>query len=366
MWPGTEQPIASRTPALQGIQILRAIAALIVVLHHSLEESMAAVVPLTIPDCFITFGAAGVDIFFVISGFIMFYVSFPNDKAAASPISFLVKRIMRIYPLYWFCVATLLGLWSIGLFHSLQLDADVLVRSIFLFPSEHLVINVSWTLVYEMYFYLIFAATLVYSRPIISLFGTSGAILILYVIGHFAPDGAARIFLTNEIAVEFCFGLFLGYFFQRFPRLFLGARLLSIPGFALILMAPLVVAHENTNGLPGAARLLAWGIPAFLIVLSFLCLKASRTPLQRGMALLGDASYAIYLTHPFVMITYAKLLKGGLANLSQWPMIPFFVLLSVGLGLFVHIFIERRLTNGFRNLLHMPETRAGHAAPPPA
>jgi exopolysaccharide production protein ExoZ len=364
MQSGTEERVTSRTPSLEGIQILRAIAALMVVLHHTLEESMAAATGPKSPDWFTTFGAAGVDIFFVISGFIMFYVSFPTDGAAASPISFLAKRITRIYPFYWFCVALVLGLWSIGLFHSLQLDVDVLVRSIFLFPSEHLVINVSWTLVYEMYFYIIFAATLMCRSPLFSLFGTSGAIFILYIVGHFALDGAVGIFLSNPIAFEFCFGLILAYFFQRFPVVFSAARLLFIPGFTLLLIAPLAVPHEDTNGLPGGARILAWGIPAFLIVLSFLSLKPNRTPLQRGMVLLGDASYAIYLTHPLVMITYARLLKGGLANLSQWPVIPSVVLLSAVLGLFLHVFIERRLTKGFRNLLRFAQTRPDPIAPP--
>jgi exopolysaccharide production protein ExoZ len=163
MQPRAEERIAGRTHSLEGIQVLRAIAALMVVLHHSLEESLAAGAPFKSPDWLTTFGAAGVDIFFVISGFIMFYVSFPTDQAAASPVSFLVKRITRIYPLYWFCMALTLGLWSIGLFRSLQLDADVLVRSFFLFPSEHVINIAVWTLNYEMYFYLVFAATLTFS-----------------------------------------------------------------------------------------------------------------------------------------------------------------------------------------------------------
>jgi exopolysaccharide production protein ExoZ len=349
MQPGIDG-MPSRTLSLEGIQILRAIAALIVVLHHSLEESMAAVAPFKSPDWLTTAGAAGVDIFFVISGFIMFYVSFPPDQAAASPISFLVKRITRIYPFYWFCVALVLGLWSSGLFHSLQLDTDVLVRSIFLFPSEHLIINVSWTLVYEMYFYLIFAVTLTFRRPLVSLFGTTGAILILYSVGHLVTDAAVGVFLGNAIAIEFCFGLALAYLTRRWPGLCSAARLVSIPGFALLVMAPLVVPHANTTGLPGAARVLAWGIPAFLIVLSFLSLKPSRAPLQRVMVLLGDASYAIYLTHPLVMITYARLLKGSLASLPQWPVVPLVVLLSASLGLLMHVLVERRLTETFRGL----------------
>ena len=340
-------------------------------LHHTLEESLAAIAQPKSPDWFTTFGAAGVDIFFVISGFIMFYVSFATDQPAASPASFLLKRIIRIYPFYWFCVALALGLWSIGLFHSLQLDADVLARSISLLPSEHLIVGVAWTLVYEIYFYLIFAASLKFCRPLVSLFGTSVAILILYALGRFAPDAALRVFLGNAIAVEFCFGLILAYLFRQWPWFTPAARLLWIPGFALIVIAPLVVPHANTNGLPSPTRVLAWGVPAFLIVLSFLSLNPNRTPLQRLMVLLGDASYAIYLTHPLVMITYARLLKGRLANLPQWPVIPIVVLLSASLGLLIHVFIERRLIASARGLFgrrlashRFPQEQPRPAAPP--
>jgi peptidoglycan/LPS O-acetylase OafA/YrhL len=114
-------------------------------------------------------------------------------------------------------------------------------------------------------------------------------------------------------------------------------------------------------------RVLAWGIPAFLIVLSFLSLNPNRTPLQRLMVLLGDASYAIYLTHPLVMITYARLLKGGLANVPQWPIIPIVVLLSASLGLLVHVFVERRLLASARGLFnrrlasgHFPQEQPRH------
>jgi exopolysaccharide production protein ExoZ len=355
--------ITGRTLSLEGIQVLRAIAALMVVIHHSLEESMAAVAPFKSMDCLTTFGAAGVDIFFVISGFIMFYVSFPVDRAGPSPISFLSRRIARIYPFYWFCIALMLGLWSLGFFRSLQLDANVLVRSMLLFPSGHLILNVSWTLVYEMYFYLIFAATLPFRKPLISLFGTSAAIFILYAIGSFAPDVALRDFLSNPIAIEFCFGLTLAYLFRHQPGFCRTGRLLWIPGFALLLMAPLVVPHSNTNGLPGAVRVLAWGIPAVIIVLSFLSLKSSRTPLQRAAVLLGDASYAIYLTHPLVMIAYARLLKGGLASWSQLPMVPLVVLLSAVLGLLIHLFVERRLIEFFRDVFDLRSSSARPAAP---
>jgi exopolysaccharide production protein ExoZ len=201
-----------------------------------------------------------------------------------------------------------------------------------------------------MYFYLIFAATLKFCRPLISLFGASAAILILYAVHCFVPGAALRNFLGNAIAVEFCFGLFLAYLFQQMPRFAAAARLLWVPGFALLLIAPMIVPHTDTNGLPSPMRVLAWGVPAFLIVLSFLSLSPDRSPFQRLMVLLGDASYAIYLTHPLVMITYARLLKGSLTNLPQWPVIPIVVLLSASFGVLIHIFVERRLISSAREL----------------
>ena len=103
---GVASPMPSGGERLElvGIQMLRGIAASLVVFHHSLEESLASAVPPTSPDWLTTFGASGVDIFFVISGFIMVYTSFPLRRPPVRPINFVVKRASRIYPFYWFCV----------------------------------------------------------------------------------------------------------------------------------------------------------------------------------------------------------------------------------------------------------------------
>jgi peptidoglycan/LPS O-acetylase OafA/YrhL len=87
-----------------------------------------------------------------------------------------------------------------------------------------------------------------------------------------------------------------------------------------------------------------------MIVLSFLKLDLSRSRLQKFIVPLGDASYALYLTHPFVMITYARLLKGSLADLPQWPVVPVVVALSAGLGLANYILVERKLMAITRHL----------------
>lgn len=81
---------------LVGIQILRGIAASLVVLHHSLEEAGASAVPPTSSDWLTTFGASGVDIFFVISGFIMLHTSYRSGRAPVRSTDFMVRRISRI------------------------------------------------------------------------------------------------------------------------------------------------------------------------------------------------------------------------------------------------------------------------------
>lgn len=341
---------SDRVAPLGGIQILRAVAALLVVFHHALEESLAANTGPKSPDWLTTFGASGVDIFFVISGFIMFYVSFPHNEQPIAPSRFLLKRVLRIYPLYWFCIALVLGLWEVGLFKSLLVNISTLERSIFLLPSTTMIIGIAWTMVYEMYFYLIFAVTLIFANSKVSLYGTGAAILTFYALGQFAPDEALRDFLENPIALEFCFGLLLGSVFTQVARLPDIIRLLWIPGFAFLAAAPLIVYHPTTANLPGFARVWAWGLPAFMIVLSFLKLDLSRSRLQKFMVPLGDASYALYLTHPFVMITYARLLKGSLADLPQWPVVPVVVALSAGLGLATYILVERKLMAITRHL----------------
>src|SRR5438876_1283510 len=176
---------AKRGELLEGIQILRAVAALLVVFHHALEESRAAIPGPKSPDWLTTFGAAGVDIFFVISGFIMLYVSFPAGGPPASPQSFLFSRITRIYPLYWICLATIIALKSVVRSSSLPGDPNVFLGSILLLPGDYMILGPAWTLVYEMYFYIIFAATLIFGKPLISLVATIVAILILYTLADF-------------------------------------------------------------------------------------------------------------------------------------------------------------------------------------
>ena len=301
------------------------------------------------PDWLTTAGASGVDLFFVISGFIMLYVSFPTSSAPLKPGSFLFRRATRIYPLYWICCVGVIVLWMAGLFASKTITASAVIQSMLLVPTPATLIGLSWTLSYEVLFYLIFAATLVFQSRVASALVSTLIITALLFVANRLPDGEITGFLSNPIMLEFCFGLFLALAWAN------GVRpktvLWSVPAFLLIIAAPLFVAHTSTNGLPPLARTIAWGVPSVAVLAGFLSIASPSNRWTRFAMLVGDASYAIYLTHPFVMAVYAKLIKStALGGHSQLLVVPIVVGVSTALGIGVHIFIESPILTIMRNM----------------
>jgi len=114
---------------LTGLQVLRAVAALLVVCHHTLKESR----PLFahgIPASLVVMGASGVDIFFVISGFIMYYANHDHFGQANTSIDFFVRRIIRIVPLYWLCTLTIVLAHFLGLYQHMEITIESIVLSL--------------------------------------------------------------------------------------------------------------------------------------------------------------------------------------------------------------------------------------------
>jgi exopolysaccharide production protein ExoZ len=328
---------------LFGIQMLRGVAATMVVFHHSLEESLGAKVGPMSPDWLTTFGAAGVDIFFVISGFIMLYVSFPPDRSPILAREFLERRVTRIYPLYWVFCSLVVLLTMFGLLKSVAVTPSTLVASIVIFPMPDRLIGVSWTLSYEIYFYLIFSLSLNLRSQLASTALCTGIITFALVTANLAP-GTLLDFFRQPIALEFCFGLLVALAYMRWRSGIRISMKLSLVGFMALAFSPLIIFHLSTNGLVGFSRLLAWGMPSTLIVLCFLYIGKPRNTIENVAAFPGDASYSIYISHFLVMICYAKLLKStGLADIWQAPVVPLVVLLCIAVGAATFLFVERPL-----------------------
>lgn len=290
-----------RSPAnFLTIQALRAVAALLVVLLHAFETWGERVDPAA-PGVNWENGASGVDIFFIISGFVMVISSRRLLDQAGAWLTFLRHRVVRIVPLYWLLttakVLAVVVLSDVVLRTGLGFD---FVAGSYLFlpvtdSAGHFrpVLPVGWTLTYEFLFYLLFAAALAMRVDVLR--------VVIPGLGLLAVAALARTdtwpswtILFDTIVVEFVFGVMLAKWTLRgfrLPPAIAGVFILL--GIGLILTVPMI--SEN-------ARVLSWGLPAFAIVVGAVSLEPLAAPvLPRWLLTLGDASYSIYLSHGFVL-----------------------------------------------------------------
>lgn len=306
-------------PTLTSIQVLRGIAALFVAIGHVIAEFSRLPAFSGGYDENIVQFRFGVDLFFVISGFIMVYTTRGKPRTAAAGGQFLIARFLRISPLYW--AATLLTIAiALALPSALNhegMSAERILTSLFYLPHRNAsgdffpIVGPGWTLNYEMFFYLIFAVTFVlpWRSGIAALVVALGGIVGL---GALAPSGNDLIaYYTNAILLEFAFGALLGYAYVRgaLNRL----ERLALPA-AAIAIAWIIALHlggfEHMD-----QRAFFYGVPATLLVFAAVVADAQGKGLHWPFAMmLGDSSYSIYLTHLFVAraasIVTAKMLPG--------------------------------------------------------
>ena len=296
----------SASTAKQGfplIQALRACAAFAVAITHIMHDALQlspgnallqhfyAAMPWT----------AGVDVFFVISGFVIAHSSrglFARPHAARL---FLARRLARIVPLYWAVTALFLleFLTLPGAIHGTIGGPAYVLKSFAFIPAvrpDGVVqppLGLGWTLNYEMFFYAVFAPFLVLRRRVAvpaAVFCLAAFVLAGAFIGF---PGIVLPFWSNPIILEFCAGMLLA---------FLPGRLtLPVALRVLLTLAALLALHLHFH--EGPERFYAWGLPAIALVLAASTGRpVSRLPsLELWLVRLGDASYALYLIHPFVM-----------------------------------------------------------------
>jgi exopolysaccharide production protein ExoZ len=319
--PSAARSAARRSTDLIGIQYARALAAMMVVVFHLQPQClrMGYAPPLW------SGLAGGVDVFFVISGLIMWITTCDRETA---PLTFLGRRLARIVPLYWMAtsVSVVLMLLAPSVLQTARFDLPHVIASYAFLAWRNPgtgtfepVVIPGWTLNYEMFFYLVFAVLLLVRRsrrlPLaVALFGALAALGTL--------TGAAREswlgFYTSPLMLEFVAGMVLGELHARsgwLDRLGQrGAALAIAGGLALLLAGP-----ELAPTLP---RFVLFGVPAAAVVAGMLALDALGAVREnRLFLLLGNASYSLYLVHPFVLSALSQFwrkahldtLPGGLA-----------------------------------------------------
>ena len=287
------------------IQLLRALGALLVVYTHltSVQENF--------PDRmgFLPagwFGGVGVDLFFVLSGFIIFYVAEHRERR---PADFVMRRFYRIFPVYVLFTLAVLAAMAFDpnlTFGFGRPDMAAIVKSLTLWPQDRYpVLFVGWSIEHELIFYaviglLLYAGRLKWAPIVLMIFFVVGL-----AIGN--ADDAAVVHLFSKYNLEFLMGMLI-YRWQ--PRLqgigSVAPALVSIGLLALVLadtFGPIGVAHQ-----PTLARTTIVGFAAALLLLSFL--NAEERLHHRALLPLiaiGDASYVLYLSHPFILSMMGKI-----------------------------------------------------------
>lgn len=334
---------------LPSVQALRGIAACLVVYHHFSNIFQGPNSQSWIYSSGLgPLGRCGVDIFFVISGFIMLYTTV-GKFGPADALTFLKRRVLRIYPLYWVWTTALLALWVSGLarLEHQFFSIPYMFKSYLLVPAFngyyfHPFLGQGWTLSFEMLFYLVFSCSIMLGFRRSKLLFLAIAFSLLACVGLLFPGSGAAFLLSNTVVVEFLYGALAATLLLHAEkrRIQFGKVLpasLMLSGTALLLLA------LKLQDVPDSVRFVFFGIPAFLIICGAVMLED--TPAPRLLSYLGDSSYSIYLAHIFFALVFAHTLKHS-AFLQRFPADAEIIVVgtvAIALSSFSYPLVERPL-----------------------
>lgn len=316
---------------LNNIQFLRFLAAAAVVYYHT------------------GFGIGGIEtefgavlVFFCISGFIMTMIT--RDEAN----DFLLRRVVRVVPLYWIvtlCYWALITLPGGRKSTLASLSTYELPQSLFFIPYRNVaghmqpVLNVGWTLNYEMYFYVVFGLCLLINRRAAPLLCAAVICLVAFVLSFLPGDLAS--FYSDQHVLYFVGGIGIYYLAQ------------AIPSSTLLTVAAALAALSYPLALTFLPRSIGMFMPGALVLGVVILERAGLKLSLKSVALLGAASYAIYLSHFLILHSYRIYIVpfGFPAFESALAASALVTLASVLLGVVMRICLEKPLTQWLNDLV---------------
>lgn len=288
----------------RNVQGLRALSALAVVVGHA--DSFGLI---SVPSWLAAGGIGGADIFFVISGFIICQITISDrveSGGGRTALFFLMKRCVRIYPLYWMVLATvtITSLWFSLKYPLISCHEDI-GRYVLLIGGNCFV-PTAWTLQYELYFYTVVAAllffvprTLYAALSLLMLAQAAYVTLSSFVV---LPQG----FLSSPVMLEFGAGCAISWLHDRGFRKWPTAALFL--GIAVFSLGTVQAIDADPSPLP---RVLTFGSGGALILYALVALEANaKVILPRPIEALGDASYSLYLWHWPLLAIFTELALG--------------------------------------------------------
>ncbi|MDA8949883.1 acyltransferase [Pseudomonadales bacterium] len=315
------------TGTIDNLQILRAFAAINVVIFHIIGTSIDYGFEPNQLSLLEGWGANGVDVFFVLSGFVMLHSQFQKKRSAWDFFKF---RLIRIIPIYWFVTMVVVASYLLipsSSFNSVMPSIERILQSLF-FLSQAIsgnspILSVGWTLEWEMLFYSIFSLSLVFSQ-----WNKSYLFMVLFFI--------LTVIITSEfIILEFLYGMLIAYVFNRYK---IGPKkgfIIAVIGFVFLLCSINQVDSEHFY------RVVYWGLPSFLIIFGLVYANQYKSPFLKY---LGDASYSIYLVHIIFISIYYKVVTFITIPLNNDFLALLCLVGSILCGVVLYRFFEKPLT----------------------
>lgn len=328
------------------VQALRAIAASAVVSYHVFFMLVHnAGYSIYVPEI----GASGVDLFFLISGFIMVYTNFGAFDQPGAATSFIQRRAIRIVPMYWICTTVVVTLLAFAprLFSSVEFTWTYVISSYIFLLSENsagqigTVLQTGWTLCFEAYFYILFAVLLNWPRRYFLI--ASGAVFAAgVVLGRLVPHVPVWMTVaTNPILLEFYLGAALAFLFLN------GHSLSRVPAIAAASLGIGILGVTGNANLGIWNSVVCFGLPYAAILLGALSLDRIGIKVPKLLVSLGDSSYSLYLIHPFILPALGKFWLASHLSERTSPLVLGMIAFSCALfaGHLVYLLIERPATN---------------------
>jgi len=312
---------------INNLQLLRLAAAINVVLSHVALTGQSYGFSTSIIGFWKGWGGNGVDLFFVLSGFIMVYT---QNRESRSAFTFALNRVIRVVPLYWICTLSLLALFTLmpSVFRNFSVDATHVLYSLpflsQLLRGENPAIGLGWTLEIELLFYLVFSLSLLARNKFFSyvLLFTTLATLSLWV---------------NQLMIGFVFGMIAAFIYlhRRLPNI-LGALLL-LSGIGLLIASGFEVWSLH--------RPILFGLPGMLIVIGAANMWQAN---GKKLMYIGASSYSIYLIQIFTISPLFKLANTLNVSIDGNVLGLLAALFTVSCGVGLFTLIERPVTKLLR------------------
>ncbi|MEO7561801.1 MAG: acyltransferase [Ferruginibacter sp.] len=334
------------------IQALRGAASLLVVLYHTSSNAISNFGQEFCSNIFF-FGSSGVDIFFVLSGFIITYTSSKGLEDPGKLGGFLYKRIVRIFPPYWIIITFFL-LMQILLpaFYRTHFNLSFAntAAAYFLFPGHTMVNGVSWSLSYELFFYVLFALAFIIPRKKWAFYLCMIYTIVIIVMftsrysHEYASSWTKLIFCPMN--VEFFLGVFAAILIPKI------SKVVSVPfiitGLLLFLAAAIFIDIQKIELHPDFyLRVLLFGPASFFIITGLVKLELTQKLNIHNLLLkLGEASYSLYLLHLPLVVAFVKILvKFNFKNIVVLHGLLILVIVFICyISILFYKFVEKPLT----------------------